>query len=104
MESSSPLDIGTVPSARVDRDMGASVLSSEINTFGFLDLIAVPDDENSPSGSGMAGSFEFETEDRKGEKITVKGKFSFKTKYDPANLFRLNQNIGPAARSKEAAD
>ncbi len=35
LESPSPLDIGTVPSVRVDRDMGDSVLSSEINTSGF---------------------------------------------------------------------
>ena len=65
---------------RVDRDMGDSVLSSERNTSGFLDLLAYPDDEDSLSGSDAAGSFEFETEDLKGEKITVKGKFSFKAK------------------------
>ncbi len=80
LESPSPLDIGTVPSVRVDRDMGDSVLSSEINTSGFLDLIAFPEDENELSGSDVTGSFEFETEDRKGGKITVKGMFSFKVK------------------------
>jgi hypothetical protein len=77
LESPSPFDIGTVPSVRVDRDMGDSVLSSERNTSGFLDLIAFPDDENSLSGSDVLGSFEFETEDSGGQKITVKGKFSF---------------------------
>ncbi len=80
LESPSPLDIGTVTSVRVDRDMGDSVLSSEINTSGFLDLIAFPEDENELSGSDVTGSFEFETEGRKGAKITVKGKFSFKVK------------------------
>lgn len=78
LESPSPLDIGTVPSVRVDRDMGQSVLSSETNTSGFLDLVAFPDDENSLSGSDVVGSFEFETEDPQGRKIGVKGKFSFK--------------------------
>ena len=80
LESPSPLDIGTVPSVRVDKDMGDSVLSSEKNTSGSLDLIAFPDDENSLSGSDVTGSFEFETEDPKGQKITVKGTFSFKAK------------------------
>ncbi len=37
LESPSPFDIGTVPSVRVDRDTGDSVLSSELNTSGFLD-------------------------------------------------------------------
>ena len=80
LESPSPLDIGTVLSVRVDRDMGDSVLSFETNTSGFLDLTAMPDDETSVSGSEVTGSFEFETEDRTGEKITVKGTFSFKAK------------------------
>ena len=80
LESPSPLSIGTVPSVRVDRDMGDSVLSSEKNTSGFLDLIAFPDDENKLSGSVVTGSFEFDTEDLKGQSITVKGKFSFKVR------------------------
>jgi hypothetical protein len=58
--------------------MGDSVLSSEKNTSGLLDLIAFPDDQNKSSGSDVTGSFEFETEDLKGRKITVKGTFSFK--------------------------
>jgi FAD/FMN-containing dehydrogenase len=29
---------------------------------------------------------------------------SLKTHYDPANLFRLNQNIKPASHSKAAAE
>ncbi len=78
LESPSPLSIGTVPSVRVDRDMRDSVLSSEKNTSGFLDLIAFPDDQNEWSGSDVTGSFEFETEDLKGRKITVKGTFAFK--------------------------
>lgn len=80
LASPSPLDIGTVPSVRVDRDMADAVLSSEKNTSGFLDLIAFPDDESKLSGSDVTGSFEFETEDLKGHKITVNGKFSFKAK------------------------
>ena len=80
VESPSPLDIGTVVSVRVDRDIGDSVLSFETNTSGFLDLIAMPDDETSVSGSEVVGSFQVETEDWTGAKITVKGKFSFKAK------------------------
>lgn len=80
LESPSPFDVGMVLSVRVDKDMGDSVLSSEKNTSGFLDLIAFPDDENNLSGSDVTGSFEFETEDPKGQKITVKGTFSFKAK------------------------
>ena len=60
--------------------MGDSVLSSEKNTSGSMDLTAFPDDEIKLSGSDVAGSFEFETEDLKGQRITVKGKFSFKVK------------------------
>jgi hypothetical protein len=77
LTSPSPLAIGTVPSVRVDRDMGDSTLSSEKNTSGFLDLIAFPDDENALSGSLVEGGFEFETEDAKGEKIRVNGEFTF---------------------------
>ncbi len=80
LNSPSALEIGTVPSVRVDRDMGDEVLSWGKNSTGFLDLTAFPDDESKLSGSLVAGSFEFETEDANGRKITVKGKFSFKTK------------------------
>lgn len=80
LESPSPLNIGTVPSVRVDRDMGGSVLSSEKNTNGFLHLTAFPDDENRLSGSEVKGSFEFKTQDPKGQEITVIGKFSFEIK------------------------
>ncbi len=80
LESPSPFDIGTVPSVRVDRDTGDSVLSSEMNTSGFLDLTAFPDNESKLSGSDVIGIFEFATEDPKGEMIIVKGKFSFKVK------------------------
>ena len=80
LESPPPLDIGTVPSVRVDRDMGDSVLSAGMNTSGFLDLITFPDDEGKLSGSDVTGSFEFETENPEGQKITVKGEFTFKVK------------------------
>lgn len=80
LASPSPLAIGTMPSVRVDREMGNSVLSSEKNTSGFLDLIVFPDDESKLNGSDVAGSFELETEDLEGLKITVKGTFSFKVK------------------------
>lgn len=78
LESPSPLDQGTVPSVRVDKDLGDAVRSSERKTSGFLDLIAFPDDENSLSGSDVIGRFEFETEGLKGQRISVKGGFSFK--------------------------
>lgn len=80
LKSPAALAIGTVPSVRVDRDMGDKVISSGMNTTGFLDLTAFADDENNLSGSDVAGRFEFETEDANGRKITVKGKFSFKAK------------------------
>ncbi len=80
LESPSPLNIGTVPSVRVDRDMGNSVLSADRNTSGFVDLTAFPNDERKLSGSDVVGSFDFQTEDPKGKKIAVKGKFSFKIK------------------------
>ena len=78
LDSPSPFDIGAVASVRVDADLGDAVRSSEKNTSGFLDLIAFPDDENSISGSDVIGRFEFETEDRNGQRISVKGRFSFK--------------------------
>jgi len=80
LESPSPSSVGTVPSVRVDRNMGDSVLSFEKNTSGSLDLIAFPEGEDRLSGSDVAGSFEFETEDLKGRKITVRGEFSFVVK------------------------
>jgi len=80
LESPSPMNLGTVPSVRVDRDMGTAVLSSEKNTSGSLDLTAFPEDESKLSGSLVTGSFEFETEDPQGQKITVKGSFSFQAK------------------------
>ena len=80
LKSPSPLGIGTVPSVRVDRDMGSSVVSADRNTSGFVDLMAFPDDERKLSGFDVVGIFEFQTEDPKGQEITVKGKFSFKVK------------------------
>jgi len=77
LESPSPLNLGTVPSVRVDRDMGDAVRSSDRNTSGTLDLSSYPDDEQDPAGSEVAGRFEFETEDPNGQRITVKGSFSF---------------------------
>ena len=76
----SPFETGTVTSVRVDRDMGNAVDSYQTNTTGFLNLTAFPNDEKSMSGSVVAGSFEFTTEDSKGQKISVKGEFSFKVK------------------------
>ncbi len=78
--SPTPFDIGKVPSVRVDRDMGNATESSNKNTSGFLDLSSFPDDESKLSGSAVVGSFEFQTENPKGRKITVRGKFSFKVK------------------------
>lgn len=80
LESPAPLNIGTAPSVRVDRDMGDSVSSSQLNTSGFLDLIAFPHSENQLSGSDVTGSFEFETEDLRGRRISVSGRFSFTVK------------------------
>ena len=80
LKSPPPLNIGTVPSVRVDRDMGSSVLSADRNTSGSVNLIAFPKDESKLSGSDVVGSFEFQTQDPKGQKVTVKGKFSFKAK------------------------
>ena len=80
LASPAPLDIGTVPSVRVDRDMGDSVASSDRNTTGFMDLTAFPNDVSEMSGADVAGSFAFETEDAKGQVIAVKGTFSFKVR------------------------
>ncbi len=77
LESPSPLDLGTVPSVRVDRDTGDAVISADRNTSGFLDLTAFPEGEGDIRGSDVAGRFEFETQDPKGERIAVKGAFSF---------------------------
>ena len=46
--------------------MGNSVLSSEMNTSGFPDLTAFPDDEKKSDESDVTGSFEFETEELTG--------------------------------------
>lgn len=79
LESPSPLDVGTVPSVRVDRDLGNAVASADRNTSGTLELTAFPDDEGELSGAEVSGRFEFATETAKGERITVKGRFSFET-------------------------
>lgn len=78
--SPSPFDLGKVPSVRVDRDMGDATESSDKNSSGYLDLTSFPDDERKLSGSDVVGSFEFLTENPKGERISVTGKFSFKVK------------------------
>lgn len=80
LTSPSPFGIGTVPSVRVDRDMGKITVSADKNTSGFLNLIAFPGDEKKLSGSDVMGNFEFETEGLRGEKIAVKGRFTFKVK------------------------
>ena len=78
--SPSPLNTGTVPSVRVDRDTGAAIVAADRNTSGLLELSTVPADETKLSGSNVAGSFAFVTEDAEGRKINVTGTFSFETK------------------------
>lgn len=78
LASPSPLKIGTVPSVRVDRDIGNSVVSADKNTSGSLELTAFPADERKLRGSEVTGNFEFKTENLKGGEITVRGSFSFK--------------------------
>lgn len=78
LESPSPLDIGNVPSVRVDKDTGIAVISADKKTSGFIELNRFPTDETALSGSDVKGRFEFDTEDLKGQRITVKGSFSFK--------------------------
>ena len=80
LKSLSPLDIGTVPSVRVDRGLGDSVISVDKNTSGFLELDAFPSAGHELSGSDLRGSFEFETEHVDGRMIKVKGDFSFQAK------------------------
>ena len=58
LSNPSPLDSGTVPSVRVDRDTGTAVVSSERNTAGFVELTSFPADENKLSGASVAGRFE----------------------------------------------
>lgn len=80
LRNPSSLEIGTVPSVRVDRDMGNSVVSADRNTLGFLNLSVFPNKEGNLIGSDVRGSFEFETEGKRGERISVKGRFSFVVK------------------------
>jgi hypothetical protein len=80
LQNPSPLETGTMPSVRVDRDMGSSTLSADRNTSGFLDLKNFPNGPGGLNGAGVTGSFEFETANRMGEIIHVKGGFSFKAK------------------------
>jgi len=77
LQSPNPLQLGNLASVRVDRDVGGSVRSFDRNTSGILDLTAFPDDEMNRSGTDVAGDFVFETEDSKGQRITVKGRFAF---------------------------
>lgn len=77
LQSTSPFDIGKLPSVRVDRDTGDSTLSADKKTSGHLELTAFPNDESKLTGSSVGGEFTFETEDADGEKITVTGTFSF---------------------------
>lgn len=77
LENPSPLELGTVPSVRVDRDMGDSVVSADRKTAGTLELAAFPDDETRVSGSEVRGTFELETEDLEGRRITATGTFAF---------------------------
>ena len=80
LTSPSPFDIGTVPSVRVDRDTGNTTVSSEKNTSGFITLNAFPIDKTELAGSNVAGNFEFQTKDRDGQTVKVKGTFLFQVK------------------------
>jgi hypothetical protein len=80
LTSPSPLNIGTVPSVRVDRDTGDAIVAADRNTSGFLELTVFPSDQSKLAGSDVAGRFEFVTEDAEGRKIDVTGTFSFKAK------------------------
>jgi len=78
LTSPSPLLIGTVPSVRIDRDTGTAIIASDRNTSGFIELTAFPADESRLAGSDVTGHFELETENASGQKINVKGAFSFR--------------------------
>lgn len=80
LESPSPFDIGSVPSVRVDRDMGDAVVSADQRTSGFVELTGFPDDAAGLAEASVTGNFEFETENVDSEKITVSGVFSFKAR------------------------
>jgi hypothetical protein len=77
LKNPSPLEIGTVPSVRVDRDLGNATVSSQSNTVGFLHLQSFPPGGKQMNGSSVSGNFEFTTEDSKGKKIVVRGQFDF---------------------------
>ncbi len=80
LTSPSPFDLGSVPSVRVDRDTGNATVSSEKNTSGFITLNTFPRDTTELSGSKVAGNFEFQTNDKDGQTIKVKGAFLFQVK------------------------
>ena len=77
LKNPSPLEIGQVLSVRVDRDLNNATVSSQSNTVGFLQLLTFPSEETKLKGTTVSGNFEFITEDSKGQKISVQGKFNF---------------------------
>lgn len=82
LESPHPLDVGTVASVRVDHDAGDRTLSWEQNTTGMLNLSAFPQ-----GGGGLVeGDFEFQTENANGDRVRVKGSFSFTAKIETTRV------------------
>ena len=80
LTSPSVFEIGSVPSVRVDRDLGNATVSAERNTSGYLELSEYPEDESKLAGAPVSGRFEFQTEDTEGGTVQVTGSFSFEVK------------------------
>jgi hypothetical protein len=78
--SVSPFDIGSLPSVRVDRDMGDKIVSSDRNISGYLELDRFPGTPAHLTGFAVSGSFAFQAEGLEARTVTVTGRFSFVAK------------------------
>lgn len=77
LTSSSPFDLGSKSSVRVDQTVQNKVISFDKKTSGSLKLTAFPSDQSAMIGVTASGVFDFDTGDRRDHRITVSGRFSF---------------------------
>lgn len=74
LQDPQPFEMGTVPSVRIDRLAGNTVLSSTGPTEGWIELDAIPEDVR---GGPLTGRFSFETVMPERGPVTVEGRFDF---------------------------
>lgn len=76
--STNPLDAGKEFEVRVDHSIGKKTHSYEQNTKGSITILSFPENPNDIPRSRVTGCFEFRSQNKNGNQISVQGSFDFR--------------------------